>query len=172
MHIWRKVYHTEANISETQEEVDRTVLTLSFNGNEMDVDAMLQLYDDVENVVLSGQNGDLSGEGNTELPDKDVLSGIKTLDLPDKTSLSGNIAEKISLSGNLKERLPMTKAYMDKLADIYIYLFQHPHSSKEEVAAFIDRSEETTKKFLQALSAIGMITPEGGNKNRTYSITQ
>ena len=58
---------------------------------------------------------------------------------------------------------------MDKLADICIYLSLHPHSSKEEVAAYICRSEETAKKFLQALSAMEMITPEGGNKNRTYS---
>lgn len=172
MHVWRKVYHTEANICETQEEVDRTILTLPFNGNEMDVDAMLHLYDDTENVVLLGQNGNLSGEGNIILPDKGDLSGVKTLKLPDKNSLLGKITEKISLSGNLKDKLPMTEAYIDKLADIYIYLLQHPHSSKEDVAAYIDRSEETTKKFLQALSAIGMITPEGGNKNRTYSITQ
>jgi predicted transcriptional regulator len=30
---------------------------------------------------------------------------------------------------------------------------------------------KTAKKHLQTLVAIGMITPEGGNKNRTYSIT-
>ncbi len=157
MHVWSKVFHTDADISELSGEVERTVLTLPFNGHEADVEAMLKLYGDAD-YDLSGQNDDLSGERNGELPDK--------------TSLLGKITQKISLSGSLKEKLPKTEAYMDKLADICIYLSRHPHSSKEEVAAYIGRSEETTKKFLQALSAMEMITPEGGNKNRTYSITQ
>lgn len=158
MHVWRKVYHTEASICETQEEVDRTILTLSFNGNEMDVDAMLQLYDDGEGVVIAGSNGNLSGKTDKELPDK--------------ATLLGKVTDKLRLSGKNEGKLPKTDAFIDKITDIYIYISQHPHSSAENIATFTGKSKESAKKYLQALVAIEMITPEGGNKNRTYSITQ
>lgn len=48
MYVWNHVYHTEASINEKDGEVDRTILTLPYNGHEQDVDAMLQLYDDYE----------------------------------------------------------------------------------------------------------------------------
>ena len=172
MHVWNKVYHTDANITELAGDVERTVLTLPFNGHEQDVDAMLQLYDNPEDLNLSGQDGDLSGKNTPELPDKHDLSGNRTRELPDKVSLSGKITDKMRLSGKITDKLPITEALIDKLADIYIYLIQHPHSSKEDVAAFIGRSKESAKKYLLTLSAIEMIIPEGGNRNRTYSITQ
>lgn len=46
MHVWRQVYHTEPKISEKESDVDRTVLTLPYDGHEQDVEAMLQFYDD------------------------------------------------------------------------------------------------------------------------------
>lgn len=171
MHVWRKVYHTEADICEKQEEVDRTVLSLSFNGNEMDVDAMLQLYDDTEDQIISVNSDNLSGEVVKKSPDNNILSGEETPKSPDKVALSGEIMKKIRLSGNLKERMPITDAYIDKLTDIFNYICQHPHSSKKNVARYIGRSDETTKKFLQVLVTIKMITPEGGNRNRTYSVS-
>lgn len=45
MHIWGKVYHTEATIGEKTSDVDRTVLTLPFGGHEQDIESMLQFYD-------------------------------------------------------------------------------------------------------------------------------
>ena len=110
--------------------------------------------------------------GVVELPDKKDLSGKNGPELPDKAALSGKIVEQMKLSGNLKGKEQMTETLTGKLADICVYISQHPHSAKEDIAAFIKRSDETAKKHLQTLVAIGMIAPEGGNKNRTYSIMQ
>ncbi len=45
--VWEKVYHTPATIEETHSNgVDRTTLTLNTAGNEQDVKAMLELYND------------------------------------------------------------------------------------------------------------------------------
>lgn len=52
MYVWNHVYHTEASIDEKDGEVDRTILTLPYNGHEQDVDAMLQLYDDYEQFSI------------------------------------------------------------------------------------------------------------------------
>ncbi len=49
--VWEKVYHTPVTIEETHNNgVDRTTLTLSTGGNEQDVKAMLELYDDMIEV--------------------------------------------------------------------------------------------------------------------------
>ncbi len=46
--VWEKVYHTPVTIEETHKDgVDRTVLTLSSEGNGQDVKAMLELYGDL-----------------------------------------------------------------------------------------------------------------------------
>lgn len=74
------------------------------------------------------------------------------------------------MSGNFNDKLPITNAFVDKITDIYIYIIQHPHTSAEDIASFTGRSKESAKKYLQALSAIEMIVPEGANKNRTYSV--
>lgn len=157
MHIWRQVYHTEADISEAQEDINRTVLTLPFNGNEMDLDAMLQLYNDVEKMDISNNSEDLSSKENQKLPDKNTLSR--------------QITDKLRLSGKHNGKLPVTDAFINRITDIYLYICKHPHSTADNVATFIERGRESAKKHLQVLVAIKMITPEGGNKNRTYSIT-
>ncbi len=90
----------------------------------------------------------------------------------DKETLSGKITDKIRLSGKFAEKLPITDVYIDKITDIYVYIQQHPHSTAEDIALFTGRSKESAKKYLQALVTIQMIAPEGGNKNRTYSINQ
>ena len=139
MYIWRKVYHTEASICERQEEVERTVLKLPFNGNDMDVDALIKLYDNTEDT--------------TQTYDNDNLSGIIT----DKMRLSVSFPDKMRLSGII--------------TDIYTYVSQHPHSSTEDIATYFGRNRESVKKYLQTLVNMDMIIPEGGKKNRTYSIT-
>ena len=159
MHVWRKVYHTEAIINESTEDIDRTTLTLPFNGNEPDIDAMLNLYDDAEDIMIPNEGDNLSGKETAELLDKMYLSGKNGQELPDKSALSGKIVEQINLSGNLKGKEQITESLIDKLTDICIYISQHPHSAKEDIAAFIKRSDETAKKLLQTLVAIGWCLP-------------
>lgn len=49
--VWEKVYHTPATMEETHNNgVDRTTLTLSTGGNEQDINAMLELYGDIDMV--------------------------------------------------------------------------------------------------------------------------
>jgi len=45
MHVWKKVFHTDAHIYEKEGDIDRTILSLPFGGHEQDVKAMLQFYD-------------------------------------------------------------------------------------------------------------------------------
>lgn len=80
MHVWKKVFHTDATIDEQQGEVTRTILSLPFNGHEQDVDAMLQLYDDPETLIIDktddklGDKPEESGRsGNNNMDDKRTI---------------------------------------------------------------------------------------------------
>ena len=117
---------------------------------------MLKLYDDVEESRIREKEIDLSSKKDDIITDKNVLSGRIT----DKLRLSGRITDKSSLS----------LSQINMLTDILIYISIHAHATADDIATQISRSRETAKKYLQTLVAIEMITPEGGNKNRTYSI--
>lgn len=78
MYVWNHVYHTEASIDEKDGEVDRTILTLPYNGHEQDVDAMLQLYDDYEQF-------------SNDVVDKSLNRIQHTEDVNDRTALNYKI---------------------------------------------------------------------------------
>lgn len=168
MHVWRKVYHTEAEITESTDGVDRTVLTLSFNGNEMDVDAMLQLYDNPEEIELSGNAEDLLGKEHEELPDKTNLSGI----IVDKLSIKQKIVDKLSVNDTIVDKYKINDDFIDNMTDIIMYLKDNPHSSTERLSTIVNKSVSRTKNYLQAMVELQCVIAEGGNRNRTYSITQ
>lgn len=89
MHVWKNVYHTEASIGEKSSEVDRTVLTLPFGGNEQDVKAMLQFYDDpneysIDDFVLSNnvpQNVPQKHHEGADVPQNDPQDNLKEEDV-------------------------------------------------------------------------------------------
>jgi len=55
LYVWNKVFHANAKIEE-KENVDRTILTLPFEGHEQDVKAMIQMYDNPEELKLIDDN--------------------------------------------------------------------------------------------------------------------
>lgn len=57
-----------------------------------------------------------------------------------------------------------------KLADVYSYVKAHPHATSGDIADVIQLSRESAKKYLQRLSALGLIAAEGANKNRRYVV--
>ena len=57
----------------------------------------------------------------------------------------------------------------DKLADIVIYLKNHPKSPSSSIATLIGLGDTSTKNYLRRLVSLGLVIAEGANKNRTYS---
>ena len=147
MYVWNHVYHTEASIDEKDGEVDRTILTLPYNGHEQDVDAMLQLYDDYEQF-------------SNDAVDKSLNRIQHTEDVNDRTALKLLINDKLSITTDV----------VDKLVDIVCYIRRYNHAKAGSISNYIGKSVSRTREYLQALIAIKMVLPEGGNKNRTYSV--
>lgn len=78
------------------------------------------------------------------------------------------------------DKLPTTPTSADKITDklpingkietIYRYVMDNPHVTSDKVATYIGLSQESAKKYLRQLVALGYIIPEGANRNRTYSV--
>lgn len=78
------------------------------------------------------------------------------------------------------DKLPINPTSDDKITDklpingkietIYRYVMDNPHVTSDKVATYIGLSQESAKKYLRQLVALGYIIPEGANRNRTYSV--
>ena len=74
------------------------------------------------------------------------------------------------LMGLITDKLPISDAEAEKLTDIYLYVESKPHSTSERIAESTGIGRESVKKYLRHLSDIGLLMPEGKNRNRTYRV--
>lgn len=146
MHVWKKVFHTDATIDEQQGEVTRTILSLPFNGQEQDVDAMLQLYDDPETLLF-------------DKPDDNS---------DDKPEESGKLDDKKESRRTINEASDDNRD--DKRTIILEYIRNHGDVKTDDLVKFLGSSATRVKVLLYQLVADGFIEPLGANSNRTYRI--
>lgn len=112
----------------------------------------------------------LQEAGKLLIAEKEGQSSIKQVS--DETpSIKSNAVDKSSIKSKIVDKSSIKPEIVDKMVDIVAYLVDHPHSSTDSIADIIDRSPSRTKEYLQQLSDIGLVVPEGANRNRTYSAT-
>lgn len=139
MHVWKTVFHTDATIDEQQGEVTRAILSLSFNGHEQDVDAMLQLYDDPETLLF-------------DKPDDKM---------DDKSEESGKADDKKESSRTINETSDDNRD--DKRTIILEYIRNHGEVKTDDL---VKSSATRVKVILYKLVEDGFIEPFGANRNR------
>ncbi len=93
-------------------------------------------------------------------------------EIVDKLSIKGRIVDKLSINQQIVDKYKVNDAFIDKIVDIMEFLFVNPHSSAERLSLVVNKSVSRTKNYLQAMVELECITPEGGNRNRTYSISR
>lgn len=166
-YVWNKVFHTNANIKEKDGDVDRTILTLPFDGHEQDVDAMLKLYDNSE-ILVNRTNPESADKPltNPESVDKPLINS-KTADKPltnsesvDKPRINSKSADIMSTKNNSNYKLDM----------IMNFIINHKVVRASEIANLLDLSMTQTRYYLNKLIEDGKIKSIGANKNRAYSI--
>ena len=75
-----------------------------------------------------------------------------------------------SVMGVITDKLPISDAVAEKLTEIYLYVESNPRSTSERIAEGTGIGRESVKKYLRQLSDIGLLIPEGKNRNRTYRV--
>ena len=155
--VWNHVYHTPATISE-EVGVDRVIVTLPNGGHEQDVKAMLELYDNPEELTfpeeVKNDNVGTNGKG------------------ADKVTIKGMVVDKMAIMrANSADKVPINGESANKLADIIIYLGNNPNSNSNSIAQLLGVGITSSKKYLRILIELGFVVAHGANKNRTYSLS-
>ena len=138
MHVWKKVYHTDASICESDGEVERTILSLPFDGHEQDVNAMLQLYDNAEELTFTGTT-----EATTETA----------------TETSDNTTETTETSA------VTTETYDSTTETIRLMIKENPKITGKELASRCGITEDGVAYHIKKLKASGKIKRKGGARN-------
>ncbi len=155
MQVWSKVYHTMPVITE-KTDADRVILTLSTNGHEPDMEAMLEFYDD----EMSFETEELAT--NNKIGDK----------IGDKSAANPQTGDKISEKSAINtgtNKIIGEKSAINK-AKIVEYITLNPNAKSKDIASYINLGISRTKDYLAQLVEDGVIAPQGANKNRTYSV--
>ena len=157
-HIWEHVYHTPAEINE-EVGVDRVIVTLPNGGHEQDVKAMLELYDNPEELTFPDEEmSDKVSESeenvrqNGDLPDK----------LSDKQILKDKIKAELSDKTNISDKLS------DKLSDIVVWTATEEFVSTNMVVSQFGIDERNARRYLTRLVDLEFLSAEGENKNKKY----
>ncbi len=146
-HVWNHVYHTPAEIRE-EVGVDRVVVSLPNGGHEQDVKAMLELYDNPEELTFP----DDKASDKADLSDK----------MSDKTLLKDKIKVKLSDKEKISDKMS------DKMSDIIALAATEEYITTGLVVSKFGIDERNARRYLTRLSNLGYLIAEGENRNRKY----
>ena len=139
-HVWEHVYHTPAEINE-EVGVERVTVTLPNGGHEQDVKAMLELYDNPEELTFPEEEMSDKVSGNKE-------NVRQNNELSDKTKISGKLS--------------------DKLSDIVVWTASEEFVSTNMVVSRFGIDERNARRYLTRLVDLKFLLAEGENKNKKY----
>lgn len=159
VYVWNKVFHASASLEEEMG-VERVVLTLNKEGHEQDIAAMLELYDNPEELTfgeLEPQNDEFDtqfmaheslnvGYGFQKDGDNTQKRGGDTQksenDTPNDTQNAGNdtkIVDKLSINPIIVDKLSIKGVFVDKL------------SINSKIVDKLSISDEIVDKFCEIL---------------------
>lgn len=132
--------------------VDRTVLTLAFEGNQPDIEAMNQLYGNPDDLIEVSDTQESSPEvkGSTQESIQETLSSPE--------SKGESIQEN---TGSTQESIQEIKSNRDKV--LYI-LSRESSITLDEVAKMIGLSRIGVQKIADKLRAEGILSRKGSTK--------
>lgn len=161
-YVWEHVFHTPAVINE-EVGVDRVIVELPNGGHEQDLKAMLELYDNPEELTFPEEEMSEKVFENNQGVDKVTIKQMIIARSVDKLSINANNSIQCA------DKMSITDGMADKLADIFIFLKDHPKSPTSSIVTLIGLGDTSAKNYLRCLVSLGFIKAEGANKNRTYS---
>lgn len=140
---------------------------MSDGGNELDVNAMLNFQDNPKGLIFENK-GLLTKEDESKTPNNQSTNQI----VLDKLSIKAMIVDKMSINNKNVDKLSINDIVVDKLSNIVMYLANNPHSKTENVADLLGMSVSSAKQYLRQLTDMKIVSPDGANRNRTYSLLE
>lgn len=147
---------------------DRTKLTIPYT-----IAALQKAGAKLAAQATNGVQVTNSDTSNTNSDTNNINDRAKIRDfINDRLRNKSNINDKGLVIDDVVDKLSITDDVVDKLVDIYCYLELNKSSKSDAIAKIISMSPSRTREYLQALIALNIVVPEGGNKNRTYSLKE
>lgn len=87
----------------------------------------------------------------------------------DKTAINPENGEKVAINAENGDKSGDKKSTKFK-KKIFEYFAEHEETRSQEISTYIGLKISRTKIYLSELVEEGKITPNGANKNRTYSL--
>ena len=157
-HVWEHVYHTPAEIHE-EVGIDRVIVKLPNGGHEQDVKAMLELYDNPEELTFPDEETSDKVSENEEIVRQ---NGFLSDKLSDKQILKDKIKAELSDKAKISDKLS------DKLSDIVVWTASEEYVSTNMVVSKFGIDERNARRYLTRLVDLEFLSAEGENKNKKY----
>ncbi len=154
---WQSVYHSIPKLEVTTSGgVDRTVLTLAFEGHQPDIEAMKQLYGNSDDLIEVSDTRESSPEieGSTQ----EILPSTQeqTKDVQQNTQETLNSTQEII--GNTQETSISNRERLITL------LRDNPRLTLADVAEMIGLTRDGVKKIVYKLRSEGILSRKGSTK--------
>ena len=168
---WQNVYHSIPKLEVTTSGgVDRTVLTLAFEGHQPDIEAMKQLYGNSDDLIEVSDTRESSPEieGSTQ----EILPSTQeqTKDVQQNTQETLNSTQESI--GNTQESLNSTQEIIGNTQETSIsnrerlitLLRDNPRLTLADVAEMIGLTRDGVKKIVYKLRSEGILSRKGSTK--------
>lgn len=155
---WEKVYHTKPTIEIATGGVDRTTLTLSFGGNQPDIQAMKLLYDDPDGIIFSNGIQESKSKGKSSMGN----------DNSTPENLTSSPKADISSPEILASSPKFTESSSD--AKVLMLLRTFPSITLERVAALMNMTKRGVIKITNRLQEAGSLAREGSTKSGRWIV--
>lgn len=156
---WQSVYHCAPKLEVTTSSgIDRTTLTLGFEGHQPDIEAMKLLYDNPDELIEVG-----STQENGQRVNIDVSDSVNhTQEITNYTQENNKSTRENN--GSTRENDRSTQEIRSSRERLISLLHENPDLTLAEIAEIIGLTRDGVKKIADKLRAEGILSREGSTK--------
>ncbi len=156
---WQSIYHCSPKLEVTTSGgVDRTTLTLGFEGHQPDIEAMKLLYDNPDELIEVG-----STQENGQKVSIDVSDSVNHTQEITNYTQENNMSTREN-NGSTRENDRSTQEIRSSRERLISLLHENPYLTLAEIAEIIGLTRDGVKKIADKLRAEGILSREGSTK--------
>lgn len=173
---WQSVYHCEPKLEVTTSGgVDRTTLTLGFEGHQPDIEAMKLLYGNTDDIIEVGDilksKGESTGEISNDVQNPSESkgeSGDGLKNSPESDGENDSVHQK-SNKGSLEDTLTSllsSSEFIRSSSDqkVLMLLKSDPRLTLNRIAGFLNMTKRGVQKITNRLQQTGVLSRKGSTK--------
>ncbi len=173
--VWKKVYHTEPTVEESNGGVDRTTLSLSFGGNQPDIQAMRLLYEE-SSLLIAGEGtqktdgGTQKTDGGTQKTDGGTQKTDGGTQKTDEGTQKTDGGTQKTDEGTQKTGAGTQKTGAGTQEKILQLLREAPNMSTTALASHLGTTRDGIRKVMEKLRSEGRLVRVGADRGGRWIV--